>query len=111
MISVVAVSLKNKPPLQGAAVDLHDTHDLVQVWNRDPNATGVRLHSHAAFCARCHYPREGEFRKVAAAAKRTVFSEEKHGITCLGCHDPHDHTGGGYRRDRVSLAQIGRAHV
>ena len=83
--------------------DRHDTHDTVQVWNHDPHVTGIRYHSHNAFCASCHAPYEGHFLDARGDASRRVFSEDKQHITCIGCHDPHDLTNGHYTSQQVSL--------
>ena len=56
--------------------DLHDTHDLVQNWNRDPHVLGVRFRSHNAFCSDCHSPYErGAFTERKEGAATRVFSE------------------------------------
>lgn len=83
--------------------DLHDTHDLVQNWNGDPHATGVRFHSHNAFCSRCHSPYEGYFLESRDGTSKRVFAESRRNITCIACHDPHDLTDAGYSREKVSL--------
>ena len=84
--------------------DLHDTHDLVQTWNSDRHVTGVRLHSHNGFCARCHSPYQGIFNAPPEEASVTrVFTESKQTITCIACHDPHDLTNPQYSRSQVSL--------
>jgi predicted Zn-dependent protease len=83
--------------------DLHQGHDLVQVWHRDPHATGVRRSFHNRFCARCHSPFRGEFGDAEAAAARRLFSERKETITCIACHDPHDLTHPDYGREQALL--------
>lgn len=84
--------------------DLHDTHDLVQTWNRDPHVLGVRFHSHNAFCSDCHAPYErGAFTDREEGAAKRVFSESKQNITCIGCHDPHGSTDATYQRDAAYL--------
>lgn len=74
-------------------------HDLIQTCNHDPHWTGVGSHSHNAFCSRCHSPYRGEFLEAETAQARRVFSEEKETISCVACHDPHDSTHAGYRRE------------
>ena len=69
--------------------DKHLTHDFVQAWHRDPHFTGVSRNSHDGFCARCHSPYEGVRGDYPVAAAKRVFSETKHGISCVSCHDPH----------------------
>ena len=84
--------------------DSHATHDLVQVWNRDPHANSVKSHSHSAFCSSCHSPYEGQLLDSQEGAERRVFAEEKHNISCIACHNPHDSTHGEYSRQRVTLS-------
>lgn len=83
--------------------DLHDTHALVQIWNRDAHVTGVRFNSHNAFCSRCHSPYQGYFVEAAEGARSRVFTEEKQNVTCIACHNPHELTNRRYRRQAVSL--------
>ena len=91
----------------------HLTHDLVQVWHADAHATGVRRNSHNAFCARCHSPFEARGGDAGEAAARPVWSEAEHGITCIGCHDPHHTTSAAYSRARFVAGppQVARHHV
>ena len=86
------------------ADDMHETHDLVQVWNRDSHSTGLRFNSQNAFCARCHSPYQGSFLETRQnAARRSIFTEQNQNITCIGCHNPHGLTNPYYLRSRVSL--------
>ncbi|MDH3716404.1 MAG: tetratricopeptide repeat protein, partial [Gammaproteobacteria bacterium] len=83
--------------------ELHDTHDLLQIWNQDRHVTGVRRHSHNAFCSSCHSPYDGHTLESGLDAGRKVFTEQKLNITCIGCHDPHAVTHSAYQREAVSL--------
>ena len=84
--------------------DLHDTHDLVQTWNRDPHSIGVRFRSHNAFCSDCHSPYErGDFTEREKGAEKRVFSEHAQNITCISCHNPHALTDETYRRQQAHL--------
>jgi len=84
--------------------DLHATHDLVQVWNQDRHATSVRSHSFSAVCSSCHSPYEGQALDLKRGSRRRVYAEEKHNVSCIACHNPHDSTHGKYSRRQVSLA-------
>lgn len=85
--------------------ELHDTHDLLQIWNQDRHVTGVRRHSHNAFCSSCHSPYDGHALGSGLDSGRKVFTEQKLNITCIGCHDPHAMTLSAYQRETVSLEQ------
>jgi tetratricopeptide (TPR) repeat protein len=82
--------------------DLHATHDLVQVYGRDRHALGVVRNSHSGSCARCHSPFESSLDEESAS--ELLLAEAKHGLTCVGCHDPHATTNPAYQRERVRLA-------
>ncbi len=83
--------------------DLHAAHDTVQVWNHDRHATGMPFHSFSAQCATCHSPYRGMPPSAAEHSHPLVFSEEKHNISCIGCHNPHALTDPHYKRERATL--------
>jgi tetratricopeptide (TPR) repeat protein len=76
--------------------ELHDTHDLVQNWNKDPHVTSLRHRSYTAFCADCHSPYDGSFAESGDDEQRRVFAESKQNITCIGCHNPHELSNAAY---------------
>ena len=80
--------------------DTHATHDLVQVWHRDPHTRGLSQHTMSAHCATCHDPGNGTHGPFDDSA-RLVFKEDKSDISCTSCHDPHRSTNPDYRRNRA----------
>ena len=93
--------------------DKHLTHDFVQVWHSDPHFTGVSRNSHDGFCARCHSPYEGVRGDTGEAAATRVFSEAKHGITCVSCHNPHQLSNPAYAQQMFQPIppQVSRRHL